>query len=234
MNLPLLVFIVFSLGKTIVCRPSLEPKCSRFDYEEKMLEKMVRMEHANEQLFDNVKEFTDQTKNRLESVEKGLEDNSANIASLKERSSASFNSRRTHGTYAFSAYFLTDRTPTKNEAVVFTKTLFDRDGVYNNSTGKFTAPVDGVYLFTASLCTPPNKDVWLHFVADGTKIGALMTGDKYWNTCSSGSAITFLSKRSNVWLSPVSVSSGISFNNNEQSYFNGFAGALLQMADLKV
>lgn len=227
MGLLFLAFALFSLGKIAFCRPSLEPQCSRFDYDEKILEKMVRMEHANELMLEDIKGFTDQTKRHLESMEKGLEDNLARIVSLEEHDSIAPN---TPMSYAFSAYWLTNTSPAKNEVIIFTRTIFDKGGVYNNSTGKFTAPVSGIYLFTATLCPYNTKDTWVHFVSNGNRIGAFMAGDKVWNTCSSGSTIASLQKGANVWIRGIIIRSGTVFRNNDNQSFNGFAGSLLQMS----
>ena len=66
--------MLLSLGNITLCRPSFEPHCSRFDYDEKLLEKMVRMEHANEVMFTNVEDFKNQAKQNLDSGLEGLEE----------------------------------------------------------------------------------------------------------------------------------------------------------------
>ena len=44
---------------------SEEPKCSKFDFEEKMLEKMVRMEHSNGLMMEEFRELTANVKDSL-------------------------------------------------------------------------------------------------------------------------------------------------------------------------
>ena len=46
----------------------IEPKCSKFDFEEKVLEKMVRMEHSAELLRDRFDELSSQLNGDLETM----------------------------------------------------------------------------------------------------------------------------------------------------------------------
>ena len=62
---------VFLVGKGLG-RPNGERKCSTFDYEEKMLEKTIRMEHANELLLKEVDVFTTQVTQDLEMVKAAM------------------------------------------------------------------------------------------------------------------------------------------------------------------
>lgn len=260
-----LTLVLFSLGNVTNCKPSFEPHCSKFDYDEKLLEKMVRMEHANEVMFknvedfkdqakrnldsgmegleervmqkmgqledanevvlENVKEFTDTTKQNLETLQKELDKKLSNITSLDEPSSKS---SKTQTAYGFLAYWLTNLSPAESEAIVFSRTIFDKGSVYNNITGKFTAPVPGVYHLTASLCATSGSWIRLQFMADGARIGAFIVGDRDWFTCSSGSAIAFLEKGSTVWLRRVNVHSNTEkFANNNSDYFHSFTGLLI-------
>ena len=40
-----------------------------------------------------------------------------------------------------------------NQIVVFNKVLFNDGGMYNNGSGIFTCPVDGVYMFFFDVCS---------------------------------------------------------------------------------
>lgn len=141
------------------------------------------------------------------------------------------NSRKTGKAYSFSAHWLSSTSPANNDVIIFTRTLYDKGNVYNNTTGKFTTPVTGIYLFTAALCIKPNTWMNLQFMADGTRIGEFVAGDKYWSICSSGSATAPLSKGSVVWLRAHSVDYGEKLWNSDDNGFNGFTGTLVYETD---
>ena len=48
-----------------VCFTREEPRCFKFDFEEKVLEKMVRMEHSSGIMMDDFKELKAQVNNNL-------------------------------------------------------------------------------------------------------------------------------------------------------------------------
>ena len=46
----------------MLCMADIEPKCSKFDFEEKLLEKMVRMEHQNKVMMEDFMKISQQVK----------------------------------------------------------------------------------------------------------------------------------------------------------------------------
>lgn len=101
-----------------------------------------------------------------------------------------FRGESAKSSYAFSAYWLSSNAlATLNAAVIFSKTLFDEKEAYDNTTGKYTVPVSGTYMFTSQLCLNGNDYAAVNFVADGNRIGAFDSGDKSFYSCSSGTAL---------------------------------------------
>ena len=49
--------IIFLLQTELSCHV-IEPKCSKFDYEEKLLEKMVRLEHSTNNMMEEFKDIS--------------------------------------------------------------------------------------------------------------------------------------------------------------------------------
>lgn len=74
---------------------------------------------------------------------------------------------------------LTSNHTTDETTVVFDTVIFDNGGDYDSSTGKFTAPVAGVYSFTcfgARYYNDPTGDYQLYIQKNGTsQIGFMMT-----------------------------------------------------------
>lgn len=66
----LLVFIVV-ISK---CIAEEEPRCSKYHFEEKVLEKMVRMEHSNGIMMDDFKELATRVKESLETMKREFEE----------------------------------------------------------------------------------------------------------------------------------------------------------------
>ena len=60
------------------------------------------------------------------------------------------------GIVAFNAYNPVNMAPGRNTIIQFTKTLMNLDDAYNTSNGKYTGPVEGLYLFSINICTSMN------------------------------------------------------------------------------
>ena len=63
------LFTVFSFGSL-----NVEPKCSRFDFEEKLLEKAVKLEHTSGLMAKTFKEFSTQMKTDLQKMKDDFEE----------------------------------------------------------------------------------------------------------------------------------------------------------------
>ena len=84
---------------------------------------------------------------------------------------------------------------------MFSKTLLNEDEVYSTTTGKFTAPCDGVYEFHSTLaCRNQQKAVYVEFKAGDLAIGQFGVYDYARAMSSSGSAIARLRKGTEVYL----------------------------------
>lgn len=69
--------------------------------------------------------------------------------------------------YAFSATKVTDRTPPLHKPLVFSNVLLNDGDVYDTTTGKFTAPANGTFAFTFSLCIARKNVLSFQIVVDG-------------------------------------------------------------------
>ena len=133
--------------------------------------------------------------------------------------------------YAFSAYDLSSLTPSHGDTLVFTQILVNEDGVYSTTTGKFTAPCDGVYEFHATLTIGvTQKIVYVEFKAGERSIGRFNAYDySSGNISSSGSAIGRLLKGTQVYIRVTGVTSGFTFKEDNTYRMNTFSGHLISM-----
>ena len=129
--------------------------------------------------------------------------------------------------YAFSASDLSASRPKSGTILVFSKTNLDDHGVYDNQTGKFTAPLSGIYTFSATINSMVNKAVRVEFVAGEESIGKFMALDKVWDSSASGSATVRLEAGMDVSLKVISVLSGFLFR-DDYYYMNSFSGYLIE------
>ena len=130
-----------------------------------------------------------------------------------------------HSSYAFSAHDLSTSRPSSGDILVFTKTHFNEDGLYSTTTGKYTAPADGIYVFHATLTGyVSNKGIHVEFKAGGIALGRFVVNDKNnYDWSNSGSATARLQRGTEVYLRVTSVSSGYRFQENTY-YMNTFSG----------
>ena len=131
--------------------------------------------------------------------------------------------------YAFSALWVDNTSPSDNDVLRFTRILLNDNDVYDANTGGFMAPVDGTYTFTANVCVMRNKYLNLQFLADATVIGSFCTGDSDAYSCTSNTAMSQLLKGQIVKLIVVDRGgSGSLVNNNDNGHLSSFSGMLIK------
>ncbi|XP_052677046.1 complement C1q tumor necrosis factor-related protein 3-like [Crassostrea angulata] len=88
-----------------------------------------------------------------------------------------------------------------NTIIKFGKVLVNEGSGYNTTTGKFTAPFDGVYSFSWSYCTDKGTNAYLGGYVDGnliTKISNYAQASTWKNT--SGHLVIKLKKGNTFWV----------------------------------
>ncbi|XP_052815610.1 caprin-2-like [Mya arenaria] len=158
-----------------------EPECSRFHYEEKTLEKMVRLEFLVEQFkveMDNFRiekkvilnEIRKDVSNEIAKLRQSVEvDKATHADALSEMEKVYTNLTEVHRALqqlqatqkmvAFSAKKIQNQSPSSGDVLIFFETVQDTDGTYNNRTGRFVAPVSGTYVLTAHLCSASGNTI---------------------------------------------------------------------------
>ena len=69
------------------------------------------------------------------------------------------------------------------QTIIFEQEVTNIGGYYHTTTGVFTAPEAGVYVFHLSAMTRAGKYMYLAIVRDGVRIGAMLVdgrGDSSW------------------------------------------------------
>ena len=222
-----------------------EPQCSsRFDYEYKVVQKLVDLENANKEQKQKLTDLENANKEQKQINEEIMKkhaqlesevDNTRNVASecrqandeLKDALEVLNNTIQSfHG---FSAYDSTTKSPTKGSSIVFRRTQLNEGDLYNTETGQFTVPVDGIYVFHATLCThSPDISIYAAFMGDKEVLGMLASSEKDYNSCHSGSALARLQKGSKVYLQVTYISSGpVLFD--DKYHMNSFSGFLVAL-----
>ncbi|XP_052812643.1 uncharacterized protein LOC128240167 [Mya arenaria] len=210
---------------------STEPRCSRFDFEERLLEKIVRLEVAMEQ----IKDQTSATGNRLENCMHGvdkltldLNDDKDGLVELKKDFAVfktgilnSFEEKSRVPTILFKATKVSNKTPNQGQIIVFKETLSNYGNGYDTNLGIFDAPVSGSYLFTVHLC--PEAGFWIvsNLVNDGRIQTTDSNTDKEGLVCNTSEAIVYLELSGKVWVEMFNSGSKIKEDYHRFSYFSG-------------
>ena len=131
--------------------------------------------------------------------------------------------------YAFSALRIDNTNPSVNDVLRFTRILLNDNDVYDANTGEFKTPVDGTYTFTANVCVHSGNRLHVQFLADDTVIGAFITGDTAWHSCTSSTAMSQLLKRQIVKLIvSYREGSGNMVVNSDNGFLSSFSGMLIK------
>ncbi|XP_060554324.1 adiponectin-like [Ruditapes philippinarum] len=161
-----------------------EPACSKFDYEEKLLEKMIRMEIKMEQMVNQIKK----TKDDVFAI--------TNDVLIRYTDEKSFIPK-----IAFNARLSSTVSLGRNVKVVFDTVLMNEGEGYDKTSGIFSVSHDGLYFFSAHLCNYGNKPVHYKIVKDDEAIAISTQYDlDNVHTCNSVSAVAMLKTGERVWV----------------------------------
>ncbi|XP_052812275.1 hibernation-associated plasma protein HP-27-like [Mya arenaria] len=198
--------IVTYLGK-VRCN---EPHCSKFDFEEKVLEKLVLMEFKAEEQEKTIRKELGDMKSELKSYRddwqklKQENDDLKTILKSVVRSRldeiASYKDSLVTPTVMFKARKMKDLSLDKGQTMIFKDVMFNNGSGYDNTTGVFTCPIEGVYLFTIHLCSKSERYITYDVMVDGTIHTKGANKDNTGNVCTSADAIVEVHEASRVWV----------------------------------
>ncbi|XP_060554032.1 heavy metal-binding protein HIP-like isoform X1 [Ruditapes philippinarum] len=194
--------IIF-LSYLLSCVMSEEPHCSKYDFEEKVLEKMVRMEF------------------QMERMKSEIDTNTKEMQILKGKTD-----QIVTPTVAFKARLNVATAAPVGQAIVFPRVLFNEGDVYSSQTGKFTAATNGTYLFNIALCVHGSKYLHVDIMVDGVAYTRTIIKDTDNVHCHTADTVAVLKTGQNVWVQPsISASGNVIYQ--ASTIWNTFSGVLI-------
>ncbi|KAL4235112.1 hypothetical protein ACF0H5_006750 [Mactra antiquata] len=229
------LILICLLYRLVVC----EPQCSKFDYEEKTLEKMIRTEILVEQIVSDIKQLKQQTNDAVLTVEKMKTELGVNFQNMHSENALKLEEyKNTMSEWKdlleikpdvlFLAKDPTTQSPSTNAPIIFGTTMYDLSQSYDNTTGAFTSPVDGMYAFTTQMCLAVGTGKWVNYaiVANGQYVANSLTYDNSYRFCNTAQAFVFLKKGYQVYVTARTRSSS-SLRANHDHEWCTFSGMLI-------
>lgn len=224
-----------------------EPYCSKYDFEEKVLAKLVRMEFDLELMKSKVKEdheIITVTKNNVDSrlidlvreKETLVDDITANLTAVSQHAEAVVNKavekinklkdEATVPTIAFRAKLRESLSPSRYTRIIFSEVMLNEGNGYNPDSGVFSVPVTGTYIFTVVVCPADSKGVTVTMMVDG-KVGHSAYVFLTHGACVSTSMNAVLTYNQTLWVAITWMYSGAQLQADEQHRWNTFSGTLI-------
>lgn len=247
----LALMVLACLFTSIYCE---EPHCSKYDFEEKVLEKLVRMEFNMEKTkleihdaivaIGNLKKEVDSVDKKLNALKEKMVEQEI----LREKQKNEVDRKLAHIDTTLSSEMYQSKESTRRQSVVFkarsnaymTATsgqtlvlpvvMINIGNGYDASTGVFTAPANGTYIFTAAFCI--NYDNYLTFsiVVDGSKQSkTLFRGISSYVSCHSADTVAVLTEHQKVCLLVVAAGSGSVIEHADDYRWSTFSGVLVNV-----
>ncbi|XP_053405010.1 C1q-related factor-like [Mercenaria mercenaria] len=225
-----------------------EPHCSKYDFEEKILEKLVRMEYQMERMKIEGLERAEnmaKTKTEVATALETLDQSVAKIKSKLEEESTAFEQKMTETVgkmmkrvenvaeastipkIVFKARLNSHMTVTSGVYIVFPTTLLNEGGAYDSSSGIFTAPVNGTYMFNVIFCVFAGKSLYIDIMVDDTKTAPVVFRNSANNACHSAVTVEVLTVGQRVGIQVLSTRTGNVIYHGSSTRWNTFSGTLL-------
>ncbi|KAL4222488.1 hypothetical protein ACF0H5_018527 [Mactra antiquata] len=215
-----------------------EPQCSKFDYEEKTLAKIIRTEILVEQVMSDIKQLKQQTNDAVTSMERMKTELRESIQSMHAENALKLEEYNNtimkwkdrldiKPDVVFLAKDPTTQSP--SSTIIFGTTMYDMSQSYDNSSGTFTAPVEGVYAFTAQMCLNVGAYKHIHYaiVANDRQVSNSLTYTKDTRFCNTVQAFVVLDKGQTVHVSALGTSA-VPLRQNNANEWCTFSGILIR------
>ncbi|KAH3809765.1 heavy metal-binding protein HIP-like [Dreissena polymorpha] len=262
------VFIVAcALLRAHAAEPSC-PVCSKYHYDEMVLERMIRNEIKWEQIVNDIKSINEKVNSALDDTSAKIEQLTSKLeiknqvvdeASVKIENLTLGLDKQNQVVYEASVKIqnlamglekqklhmdiinqrsqnLTNvlfqaRTPkdaaltSASQIAIFNTVVVNTGQGYASDTGKFTAPVSGIYMFAVQYCSDSSNWGCLKIVKDGTSLqtSVSLAGSM---ACSSMQAFATVAVGEQVWVQSNGYSA-CSLYENHPYYWSSFSGVLI-------
>ncbi|XP_053398352.1 complement C1q-like protein 4 [Mercenaria mercenaria] len=241
-NFKIYTYLLFLVLFYVECRSAPEPLCSKFSYDEQLLEKMVRVEFNVNNMEKNMLETEQnmrETEQNMKETEKNMLETQRGMLETQKNMLKSLNEIEDKikvleqkeapagkDVVAFHAYKAADKTLANNQVIVFTKVIMNEGDGYSSSNGYFTAPISGIFYFNAHLCVQNGKSLEYIIVVNGqTRASGLYKANAS-GTCTSFSVTAHMRSGERAWVtidkSGSSSSSLLYEDSDDWNYFSGF------------
>lgn len=196
-GLDLVLVFICTLTAGVSAQDS-EPQCySRFDYEYKVLQRLIQLEESHKGLIEKLNDRereNSELRSKIQQLNETVDD-------MEKSWVVNPGEAQIVGKHiAFTAY-IDATTSLSSSPTVFKKISLNAGDAYSLSTGVFTCPVPGVYMFSVVIAVRGsgttvgeirvNKDATLHAITEGSKadqdlqgtnmvIVKLIKGDRVW------------------------------------------------------
>ncbi|XP_053385488.1 heavy metal-binding protein HIP-like [Mercenaria mercenaria] len=222
-----------------------EPVCSQFDYDKKLMEYIIETRHEVKEMAKDLRRTEEYLlavlEHRKVEMEKLSEDVKAKLEKGMRNITEEVNSLKGKvekldvPTVAFSAFNPADKNLQTNEVLILQSVLVNEGNCYDTNTGKFTAPVRGLYHFTAHVCNTFGYVIHYAIVMDDEWIvGSQQFEQANENTnkyasCNSVSALIMMEPGAKVWIMSTSGYSEVQQIYDDAYRRNSFIGVLLRI-----
>ncbi|KAH3693312.1 complement C1q tumor necrosis factor-related protein 5-like [Dreissena polymorpha] len=209
---------VVMFGTSLAVEPSC-PVCSKYEYEVKLLERVLSNEMALANTLNKITETRAKVEDSLKSIQaENVKLNNAMLSlEVMKGPLVMFHARHLDGQYTYAA----------NQDVVFKTVLANEGGGYDPNTGHFKASVAGVYMFTVQYCPFTKKYGCFGIVHDGKPLQRSFHYETDSAVCVSMQAFAKVAKGDRVWVRGSYVTSEIYSYEGER--WSGFAGLLIRV-----
>ncbi|XP_067654026.1 complement C1q tumor necrosis factor-related protein 3-like [Haliotis asinina] len=170
----------------------------------------------------NLKSELDETKRELNATQSELQVTKSEIQSTQselQKSHASHNNMaRNIAFHASAPYIATSGVPLEYQSV-----LYNAGSAYNITSGKFTAPVSGTYMFWTQLdMNQQRSTVYVKIMQSSQKmavsVGFAQTSSNVYESDATAVVVNHVNKGEQVWVEP---NASVDIDSNDASYFGG-------------